>query len=81
MFGLDLLLVRRSGEVLRLGPKGRAGLIGLPAIAEMLYRTARVLRCFTWPERRELPPERLAALASLPQEMVAKKLEQEERLL
>src|SRR5690606_5655101 len=33
MFGLDLLVQRRSGEVIRLGPEGRAGLIGLPEIA------------------------------------------------
>lgn len=46
MFGLDLLLERRSGEVLRLGPGGRAGLIGLPRIADELYRSARVLRLF-----------------------------------
>lgn len=66
MFGLDLLLQRRSGEVLRLGPLGRAGLIGLPRIAEELYQSARVLRLFTWGARREVDAERLAALARLP---------------
>lgn len=75
MFGLDLLLQRRSGEVLRLGPRGRAGLIGLPTIAETLYHTARVLRLFTWPDRREVDRERLAALAALPQDEVEKRLE------
>ncbi|MBX6362496.1 MAG: HD domain-containing protein [Gemmatimonadetes bacterium] len=65
MFGLDLLLQRRSGEVLRLGPLGRAGLIGLPRIAEELYQSARVLRLFTWGARREVDAERLAALARL----------------
>jgi hypothetical protein len=81
MFGLDLLLVRRSGEVLRLGPGGRVGLIGLPAIAEQLYRTARVLRCFTWPERREVAPAALVALASLPREAIARRLDDEAPLL
>jgi uncharacterized protein len=47
MFRLDLLVRRRTGEVLRLGPGGRAGLIGLPRVADELYRTARVLRVFT----------------------------------
>ncbi|HET9986019.1 MAG TPA: HD domain-containing protein [Longimicrobiales bacterium] len=65
MFGLDLLLQRRSGEVLRLGPMGRAGLIGLPSIAEGLYQSARVLRLFTWGARREVASDRLAALAQL----------------
>ena len=64
MFGLDLLVRRRSGEVLRLGPEGRAGLIGLPEIAAELYRTARVLRLFTFGERRDIEPALLAALAA-----------------
>jgi HD superfamily phosphohydrolase len=65
MFGLHLLVRRRSGEVLRLGPEGRAGLIGLPEVSAELYRTARVLRLFTFGERRTVPPAALAALASL----------------
>ncbi len=47
MFRLDLLVRRRTGEVIRLGAEGRAGLMGLPAVADELYRTARVLRLFT----------------------------------
>jgi len=46
MFQLDLLVRRRTGEVIRVGPGGQAGLIGLPRVAEELYRTARVLRVF-----------------------------------
>lgn len=65
MFGLDLLLERRGGEVLRLGPMGRAGLIGLPRIAEELYQTARVLRLFALGGRPHVPADRLTALASL----------------
>ncbi|MBR9990076.1 MAG: HD domain-containing protein [Gemmatimonadetes bacterium] len=62
MFGLHLLVRRRSGEVLRLGPEGRAGLIGLPEVAAELYRTARVLRVFTQGERRDLDAASLVAL-------------------
>ncbi|GMR12505.1 MAG: HD domain-containing protein [Gemmatimonadota bacterium] len=56
MFQLDLLLERRDGEVERLGPGGLPGVIDLPRLAEELYRTARVLRVFTF-ERRTLDPE------------------------
>jgi uncharacterized protein len=65
MFGLNLLLLRRSGEVIRLGPSGRSGLIGLPRIADELYRSARVLRVYTTGERRSVPPATLAGLAQL----------------
>jgi hypothetical protein len=64
MFALDLLLLRRSGEVLRLGPGGQAGLIGLPRIADELYRSARVLRLFTAGGRRSVSALALARLAS-----------------
>ena len=46
MFGLNLLLETRAGEVLRLGPAGKAGIIGLPQVSNDLYRSARVLRLF-----------------------------------
>jgi uncharacterized protein len=65
MFGLNLLLLRRSGEVIRLGPAGRSGLIGLPRIADELYRSARVLRVYTTGERRSVAPSALAGLAQL----------------
>jgi uncharacterized protein len=63
MFGLHLLVRRRSGLVLRLGPEGRAGLIGLPEVAAELYRTARVLRVFTLGARRDIPVQSLIDLA------------------
>jgi hypothetical protein len=63
MFGLHLLVQRRSGAVLRLGPPGRTGLFGLPEIAAELYRTARVLRLFTLGGRREVRAGSLARLA------------------
>lgn len=65
MFALDLLVRRRSGETLRLGPSGRPGLIGLPQISDELYHTARVLRLFTWNERRQVEPDALHRLAVL----------------
>jgi uncharacterized protein len=65
MFGLDILVQRRSGEVLRLGPRGRAGLIGLPRIAGELYRTARVLRVFVLDKRVEIPAERVMKIAAM----------------
>jgi uncharacterized protein len=64
MFGLDLLLLRRSGEVIRLGPGGRAGIIGLPRVADELYRSARLLRLYVTGSRLQLAPQRLAALAA-----------------
>ena len=75
MFALDILLQRRNGDVVRLGPEGRTGLIGLPAVADELYRSARVLRLFVRESgasgasgerapRREVAVETLARLAS-----------------
>ena len=51
MFQLDVL-IDRSGHVVRLGQEGITGLIDLPKLAEELYRTARVLRLFTFERRR-----------------------------
>lgn len=48
MFLLDLLVGRRGGEVVRLGAQGIPGVIDLPRVAEGLYRSARVLRVFTF---------------------------------
>ena len=55
MFQLDVL-VERSGHAVRLGRDGIPGLIDLPKLAEELYRTARVLRLFTF-ERRQVRTE------------------------
>lgn len=64
MFELDLLVHRRGGDVIRLGPGGRAGLIGLPGVARELYHTARVLRLFTLGERRRVESAVLARLVT-----------------
>jgi HD superfamily phosphohydrolase len=53
MFQLNILLERRSGDVARVGPEGLPGVIDLPRVTAELYRTARVLRVFTF-ERREM---------------------------
>jgi HD superfamily phosphohydrolase len=74
MFGLDILVQRRSGEVLRLGPEGQAGLIGLPRIADELYRTARVLRVFVLGKRVQLPLDAVVQLAVLPEQDVLTRL-------
>jgi uncharacterized protein len=66
MFGLNLLLLRRSGAVIRLGPAGHAGLIGLPRIADELYRSARMLRLYVAGERRDVAAAAVGALARLP---------------
>ncbi|MGH7482929.1 MAG: HD domain-containing protein [Longimicrobiales bacterium] len=75
MFGLDLLVRRRSGEVLRLGPGGHSGLIGLPRVSDELYRSARVLRVFAFGSRLQLDPGDVARLVTLSQAEVAARLE------
>jgi uncharacterized protein len=81
MFGLHLLVRRRSGEILRLGPEGRAGLIGLPEVAAELYRTARVLRVFTHGERRGLNVPALIGLVQQTGDSVRAELDADRDLL
>ena len=81
MFALDLLVVRRDGGILRLGSAGRSGLIGLPRISDELYRTARVLRLFSWSERRRVEPDALRALASIDAAGLERRLAAGESLL
>jgi HD superfamily phosphohydrolase len=52
MFQLNILLERRNGDVARVGPGGLPGVIDLPRVTSELYRTARVLRLFTFERRR-----------------------------
>ncbi len=66
MFQLDLL-VDRGGRTMRLGKAGIPGLIDLPKLAEQLYRTARVLRLFTF-ERRTVEPGWLLDRLARPKE-------------
>jgi uncharacterized protein len=81
MFGLDLLLLRRSGEIIRLGPAGYEGLIGLPRVADELYRSARLLRLFTSGERRRVEPRALSRLATCSAAEIEHRLESGARLL
>ncbi len=81
MFGLDLLVRRGSGAVIRLGPGGRAGLIGLPRVADSLYQTARVLRLFTLGARRSVEPGAVARLALLSEAEIERRLASPEPLL
>jgi hypothetical protein len=46
MLGVDLPLVTRAGGIERLTDEGRAGPLGLPRVADELYRSARRLRVF-----------------------------------
>jgi uncharacterized protein len=76
MFRLDLLVRRRTGEVLRVGPGGQAGLIGLPRVADELYRTARVLRVFALgvPARR-LQAGAVSRLVALDDDEIRRRLD------
>jgi uncharacterized protein len=47
MLSVDLPLLTRAGKVERLTDAGRAGELGLPRVADELYRSARRLRIFT----------------------------------
>lgn len=58
MFQLDILVERRDGTVQRLDLEDRGGLLDLPKVAQGLYRSARVLRVFTF-ERREVSAEQV----------------------
>jgi hypothetical protein len=46
MLGVDLPLRTRAGSIERLTDAGRAGQLGLPRVADELYRSARRLRIF-----------------------------------
>jgi len=61
MLGVDLPLRTRGGAVERLTDAGRAGQLGLPRVADELYRSARRLRAFV----KELPPDPLRGLPDL----------------
>jgi HD superfamily phosphohydrolase len=80
MLGLDLLLLRRDGQVQRLADEGRAGLIDLPRVADELYYTARTFRVFTT-ERREVAEDAMLSLLSLTPDELRGKIERGETLL
>ena len=64
MLGLDLPVLRRSGEVRRLTSAGLEGVINLPVLSEQLYRSARWLRVFVARDR-QVPREALTRLLAM----------------
>jgi HD superfamily phosphohydrolase len=58
MLGLDIPVLRRSGNVERLTGEGWIGTINLPSLSEELYKSARWLRVFT-ARRTKLDPRRI----------------------
>jgi hypothetical protein len=73
MLGVNLPLRTRSGEVERLTDAGRAGHLGLPRVADELYRSARRLRIFVAnPPSR--PLESVVGLLTLPADEVERRL-------
>ncbi len=76
MLGVDLPLRTRGGTVERLTDAGRAGQLGLPRVADELYRSARRLRVFVarLPDR---PIEGLLDLLTWPADEVARRLANE----
>jgi HD superfamily phosphohydrolase len=58
MLGLDIPVLRRSGQVERLTGEGWIGTINLPSLSEELYKSARWLRVFT-AKRATLDPRRI----------------------
>ena len=58
MLGLDIPVLRRSGNVERLTGEGWIGTINLPSLSEELYKSARWLRVFT-AKRTTLDPRRI----------------------
>ena len=61
MLGLDLPVLRRNGQTVRLTTAGLEGAINLPALSEQLYRSARWLRVFVARDR-DVPREALNRL-------------------
>jgi hypothetical protein len=72
MLGVDLPLRTRAGAVERLTDAGRAGHLGLPRVADELYRSARRLRIFVAGPCRSL--EGVVALFTLSSDEVKRRL-------
>jgi uncharacterized protein len=73
MLGVDLPLRTRGGDVERLTDAGRAGHLGLPRVADELYRSARRLRIFiSRPATRSLEPA--LAVLTWPSDEVERRL-------
>jgi uncharacterized protein len=80
MLGVNLPLRTRSGSVERLTDAGRAGHLGLPRVADELYRSARRLRIFVAaPPSRGLEP--VLELLTWPASTVEQTLDEGKSLL
>jgi hypothetical protein len=80
MLGVDLPLRTRGGVVERLTDAGRAGQLGLPRVADELYRSARRLRVFV-AEAPEAPLRGIPALLACPAAELRRRLDEESPLL
>ncbi len=80
MLGLDIPVLRRSGEVRRLTGEGLQGAINLPLLSEELYRSARWLRVFTV-RPIEIARERVLALAAMSADDASSRLARGKSLL
>jgi HD superfamily phosphohydrolase len=80
MLGVDLPLRLRGGAIDRLTDEGRAGQLGLPRVADELYRSAQRFRVFVaHPVARSLSG--VLEVATLPAAEIARRLEAREPLL
>jgi uncharacterized protein len=80
MLGVDLPLRTRQGTIERLTDAGRAGHLGLPRVADELYRSARRLRIFvSSPPSKPLEP--LLTLLTYPSDEVRRRLGEGANLL
>ena len=59
MLELNVLLVRRNGDVRRLTALGERGLIDIPRLGRSLHHSARVLRIFSFEPVREPDPKQV----------------------
>jgi len=73
MLGVNIPLRTRGGSVERLTDAGRAGHLGLPRVADELYRSARRLRIFV-SDQPSRPIDPVLSLLTWPAEEVEKRI-------
>jgi len=80
MLGVDLPLRLRGGAIDRLTDAGRAGQLGLPRVADELYRSARRLRVFV-AQSVSRSMHGILELGTWPESEVVRRLDHQEPLL
>ena len=80
MLGLDIPVVRRSGQVERLTMEGIAGSVSLPTLSAELYGSARRLRVFV-AAPREVPVNRILRVVKADGDEVGERLRRGRALL